>query len=324
MPLSDDDIRYGFRFLLGREVESDATVQHFQEHITDFEGLREALIASEEFRFVQAARAGTALRFPLDAGGRRVETRAAAEPRAHLIVQQVAHRKALGEAEPWWSIVPDDRFRAGRIDAATLAAFWESGKSEADQCETMLRRHNMVPGAFRTCLEFGCGVGRVTRALAGRFPRVIATDISTSHLEIARRALDEAGLIAVNTVLLSSNAAFEALPRFEALVSVQALQYLPPPVARHFLERLLERLKPEGVAYIQLCTGQLGYAYDPQTAAPPAPGSLEVHAFPQDALFEVLDAAECVALEFREDHHSSPQRLSNTLLLRKLPAGRGR
>jgi SAM-dependent methyltransferase len=324
MPLSEEDVRYGYRFVLGREVESEATVQLMQEHCPDLAALREALLASEEFRFVQAARAGTALRFPLDAGGRRVETRALAEPRAHLIVQQVAHRKALGEAEPWWSVLPDERFRAGTIDAAGLAAFWDSGKTEAEHCETMLRRHNMVPGAFRTCLEFGCGVGRVTRALAGRFPRVIATDISTSHLETARRALDEAGLRTVNTVLLSSNAAFEALPRFEALVSVQALQYLAPPVARHFLERLLERLKPEGIAYLQLCTAQLGYAYDPQTAAPPAAGSLDTHAFPQDALFEVLHAAGCVPLEFREDHHSSPQRLSNTLLLRKLPAERGR
>ena len=60
MPLSDDDIRYGFRFLLGREVESDAIIHHFKEHIADFEALREALIASEEFRFIQAARAGSA------------------------------------------------------------------------------------------------------------------------------------------------------------------------------------------------------------------------------------------------------------------------
>ena len=310
--------------VLGREVESEATLRHFQEIAADKDALRELLMATEEFRFFRAAQAGTALRYPLDTSGRRVETRAATEPRAHLIVQQVTHRRALGEAEPWWSCLPDDRFRAAHIDAAALDTFWQGGKAEAEQCETTLRRHNMVPGAFRTCVEFGCGVGRVTRALAGRFPRVIATDISTSHLETARRVLDEAGLSAVNTVLLSSNAAFEALPRFEALVSVQALQYLAPPVARHFLERLLERLKPEGIAYLQLCTAQLGYAYDPQTATPPVAGSLDTHAFPQDALFEVLHAAGCVPLEFREDHHSSPQRLSNTLLLRKLPAERGR
>jgi cyclopropane fatty-acyl-phospholipid synthase-like methyltransferase len=324
MPLSEDDVRYAFRFLLGREIEGEAMIQQFIDVYADLKSLREGLMSSEEYRLIDAARNAGISRFPADAGSRRIETRAATEPRAHLIVQQVTHRRALGEAEPWWSCLPDDRFRAAQIDAAALDAFWQGGKEEAEQCETTLRRHNMVPGAFRTCVEFGCGVGRLTRALAGRFPRVIATDISSSHLETARRALDEAGLSAVNTVLLSSNAAFEALPRFEALVSVQALQYLAPPVARHFLERLLARLKPEGIAYLQLCTGQLGYAYDPQTATAPAAGSLETHAFPQDALFEVLHAAGCVPLEFREDHHSSPQRLSNTLLLRKLPAERGR
>jgi len=322
MPLSEDDVRYAFRFLLGREIEGEAMIQQFIDVYADLESLREGLMSSEEYRLIHAARTARISRFPADAGSRRIETRAAAEPRAHLIVQQVAHRRALGEAEPWWSCLPDDRFRAAHIDAAALDAFWQGGKAEAELCEAMLRRHNMAPGAFRICVEFGCGVGRMSRWLAERFPRVIATDISTSHLEIARRTLDEAGRGAVNTVLLSSNAAFEALPRFDALVSVQALQYLPPPMVRHFLERLLERLKPEGIAYLQLCTAQLGYAYDPLAAPPPTPGSLDVHAFPQDALFEVLEAAGCVALEFREDNHSSPQRLSNTLLLRKLPEDR--
>ena len=41
------------------------------------------------------------------------------------------------------------------------------------------------------CVEVGCGPGRMTRLLAGRFDRVIAVDVSPEMLERARRAVPD-------------------------------------------------------------------------------------------------------------------------------------
>ncbi|MCC6361855.1 MAG: methyltransferase domain-containing protein [Phycisphaerales bacterium] len=43
-----------------------------------------------------------------------------------------------------------------------------------------------IQGARRVCLEIGCGAGRETDALAARFGRVIALDVSDDMLAVAR------------------------------------------------------------------------------------------------------------------------------------------
>jgi len=315
--ISADDVRYGYRFMLGREVESDDVIQNALLAYPTFEALRAALLASEEFRFAQAVRAGSALRHPFPDAPPQVVTRLTPAQRARLITATIAQRIALGETEPHWSTMPQDAFRAARMDETTRAAFEETGKVEVERFLAALKRGGIAPGQLRHCVELGCGVGRLTRVLAGALPRVTGTEVSASHLAVARSGLDAAGLETLNLVLLNGAAAFERVPRCDALVSIGWLQLLPPPVACYFLERMLERLNPGGIAYLQLVTGLLGYAYDAATAEPPAPGEVQTHAIPQPALFALLAEQGCNLVEIREDPATSPQLLSNTLLARK-------
>jgi hypothetical protein len=50
MPVSPDDVRGAYRFILGREPESEEVVRFHQHHKADFKALRADLLASEEFR----------------------------------------------------------------------------------------------------------------------------------------------------------------------------------------------------------------------------------------------------------------------------------
>ena len=57
-----------------------------------------------------------------------------------------------------------------------------------------LRRNGIAGfGPDRSCCEYGCGTGRVTAWLASSFSRVIACDISRSHLRLAESHLLNAG-----------------------------------------------------------------------------------------------------------------------------------
>lgn len=103
------------------------------------------------------------------------------------------------------------------------------------------------------CVEVGCGPGRMTGALAARFDRVIALDVSPAMLERARAAVP-AGNVEFRLVSgerLDGVAGGEA----DVVVCYLVLQHLPRRalVERYFRE--FERvLRPGGEAFVQLPT----------------------------------------------------------------------
>ena len=102
-----------------------------------------------------------------------------------------------------------------------------------------------------TCVEVGCGFGRMTAALAERFDRVLALDVSPAMLGAARAAVS-----APNVEFLAISG--ERLDGVEngaadTLVSYLVLQHLP--ARRTILGQLAEFgrvLAPGGEAFVQL------------------------------------------------------------------------
>ena len=66
--------------------------------------------------------------------------------------------------------------------------FFESGEADVDHLFQLI-------GGFSPAdaLDFGCGVGRMTLALAKRVKRVVGVDIAPQMLALARRNAEEAG-----------------------------------------------------------------------------------------------------------------------------------
>ena len=102
-----------------------------------------------------------------------------------------------------------------------------------------------------TCVELGCGPGRMTGALAERFDRVLALDVSPAMLEQARAHVT------------ATNVTFLAVPgdRLEgvddrsadAVVCYLVLQHLPSrEVVRAYLREFARVLGPQGEAYVQV------------------------------------------------------------------------
>jgi SAM-dependent methyltransferase len=101
------------------------------------------------------------------------------------------------------------------------------------------------------CVEVGCGPGRMTGALAERFDRVLALDVSPAMLERARASV------------AAPNVNFRAVPgdRLEgvadrsadALVCYLVLQHLPSDaVVRSYLREFARVLAPHGEAFVQV------------------------------------------------------------------------
>jgi SAM-dependent methyltransferase len=73
----------------------------------------------------------------------------------------------------------------------TEEEFYETGRVEWEDFREHWRRY---AGDLRgTCLEIGCGPGRLTRQLATQFERVVAVDVSADMIARAREATATAG-----------------------------------------------------------------------------------------------------------------------------------
>lgn len=122
--------------------------------------------------------------------------------------------------------------------------------------EPLLEREGLV-------LELGCGSGLLTQRLVSAGHRVIATDASSSMLDLARRHAP--GTEDIQQVKLPD----DPLPPADAIVSVgHVLNYLPDENAVDLaLASAAQALRPGGVLAIDLCDLQWGEA---RKDAPPS------------------------------------------------------
>ena len=228
----------------------------------------------------------------------------------------------LGETDPLWSVMTDERFRNdAKPSRALVQEFHDSGESDLTYCLAFLARAGLDTAAFRTVAEYGCGVGRVTRFLAGRFGRVRAFDISAPHLAAARAYLAGNDLANVDFVHVRTRDDLAALQGVDLFFSLIVLQHNPPPVILDILDRAFAGLNPGGVAFFQVPTYNAAYAFTLErywhdTATR---NEIEMHFVPQSAILEVAARHGVQLIETRQDHcvGTYDRWISNTFLMRK-------
>lgn len=227
--------------------------------------------------------------------------------------------RTLGEAEPYWSVVTDDRFKTDRI-ADYKEFFFSAGDNDVRLFQQAAARCKVALPTSGTCLDLGCGVGRITRLLATRFHKVIGVDISSSHLRLAQAAVNEAGLTNVEFRLANGASSFSALPVFDCFYSMIVLQHNPPPIIEWLLGMILDKLTPGGIGFFQLPTELPGYAFDLATYLKAAPGNgdMVMHALAESRVLEILDRSRCGLLDVRNLGHIGREHgVHKTFLVRK-------
>src|SRR4051794_37402394 len=89
----------------------------------------------------------------------------------------------LGRNDPLWAVLTDARTRGGGWDPR---AFFETGRVEIAGMLQTLGDLGLAPPRGRA-LDFGCGAGRLTQALAAHFDLAIGVDIAPSMVACADR-----------------------------------------------------------------------------------------------------------------------------------------
>jgi SAM-dependent methyltransferase len=129
-------------------------------------------------------------------------------------------------------------------------AFFETGRTEIAGVMRDLERLGL-PARRERCLDFGCGVGRLTQAFARYFTRCDGVDIAPSMLEEARRFNRLGDRIALH---LNDTDGLSLFPdgTFDFIYSNIVLQYVGPEAAKAYIREFVRLLAPGGLALFQL------------------------------------------------------------------------
>lgn len=151
----------------------------------------------------------------------------------------------LAELDPLWSIW---------TDPAQKGRKWRPAPIYAHGARQVAALFGHIEGrlgyAAGSALDFGCGVGRLTRALAGRFETVLGVDVSRRMVRYARRHTPEPNV----RYLVNSAPDLQSLEGpFDFVLTLNTLQHMPPLLATHYVRELVRLLAvPDGLAIFGL------------------------------------------------------------------------
>jgi ubiquinone/menaquinone biosynthesis C-methylase UbiE len=156
--------------------------------------------------------------------------------------------EGFAQADPLWAICVDSEKSGGRW---TKEEFFATGEREISKVMGHLRSLGLSPAKTAVALDFGCGVGRLTRALSQHFDMCWGVDISPTMIHLAKdfHASNPRCKFWLNEV--------DNLRRFEDghfgfIYTSITLQHIPVHYLRNYLLEFVRVLKPGGIFVFQV------------------------------------------------------------------------
>ena len=319
--IREEDVVYAYRFIFGREPESRETVAQYASQVNSLRELRDLFLNSTEFRELLDRNLPPRASKP-DFQGPPMHVELTDDPAIldALFAKTVAQWEHLGQTEPYWSVLTSERYFIEAFHQSR-DAFFATGEVEVQAFESTVARAGLTLPNNARCLELGCGVGRVTAALAKRFHEVVAVDVSQPHLDVAKNELSQ--FRRANNIdyqKLSQLKQMQTFGRFDVAYTKIVLQHNPPPVIEYLLRSMLNSLHPGGIALFQVPVYKAGYDFVISKYLNKEDSELmDMHFFCQADLFELIKSANCSIQELREDDAIgiSITSISNSILLVK-------
>jgi len=178
-----------------------------------------------------------------------------AKMKADKPIQQYAQEwQDNAQVDPLWVILTDSDKKQKKWDEND---FFETGREEIRRFFDYLFRQRIELANVGRFLDFGCGVGRLSRALIERFDSGVGIDISPHMIDLANKynAQDQKRI----DFLVNQSADLSQIPSasVDFIYSHIVLQHMQPSLQRLFIAEFLRVLRPNGFAAFQVVTGQL-------------------------------------------------------------------
>jgi SAM-dependent methyltransferase len=156
------------------------------------------------------------------------------------------HWEDMGSLDPCWAILTEPGTKYGKWDQDK---FFETGSREISSLTSAAEKLGL-PKEHDLALDFGCGVGRLTRALALHYRNVVGLDISQSMLDRAAALNPPANC---QFRLNDSDSLPFPSQEFDLIYTALVLQHVPTQVSiRRYIAEFVRVLKPEGLLVMQV------------------------------------------------------------------------
>jgi SAM-dependent methyltransferase len=201
--------------------------------------------------------------------------------------------EGLAADDPLWAVLTRPDCRGGRWDPDE---FFTTGSDEVADIIGRVRRlrPRLWPGR---ALDFGCGVGRLTRPLADHFDEVVGVDIAPTMIDLARRYHADRPTCRFEVNQAEDLARFPD-DSFDLVLSLIVLQHVPPTAAVRYVREFCRVLAPGGVVVVQIPAGPV----DPVPSVPLDPAAFRARLQIVDAVPSALPGeAVAVVVDVRND-----------------------
>jgi ubiquinone/menaquinone biosynthesis C-methylase UbiE len=215
--------------------------------------------------------------------------------------------EGLASRDALSAILTDDSKAGGKWD---LAEFMATGDAEIETVMNHLAAIGHPPDFRGAALDFGCGVGRLTQALARRFAACVGVDISEQMVR-------QADLLNQYPHCRYVASSAKRLPfedtSFAFLYSNIVLQHVPRALAKNYLREFIRVLAPGGVLVFGVQDGFAGPNFSSRlvrvrhvlhlrsrirVALKRGSGDMQMHCLPEAIVRRVLPPASIVDIRF--------------------------
>ncbi len=307
-----DDVREIYNLVLGRPPESDAAAANLVG--MPIGAVINALLRSEECKRRRLSDLENEYFYQFRPS--HIEIDGTPGELAELRARVETVWRKYGDNNAYWSVLTDERYRSEAFDGKVEEDFYATGAREYDAFVTACARSGVRLNFGGAVVDLGCGVWRVGEHLSRKFRNYVGVDISASHLALAQARVDKLRAKGVELRLLPDFLARG--DKFDAFYSVIALQHNPPPVIADLLRACLGKLNPDGIGCFQLVCSLFDYEFRLRDyLRRPHANEMEMHAFPQHKLFNLIESQSCDLLEIWPDGRAGNIGQSFAVLVRK-------
>lgn len=185
----------------------------------------------------------------------------------------------LGAKEPYWSVLTKDNFLMNKLTNENENKFFNSGIGAVNSIYEVCHKAGITFKKY-SCLEFGCGVGRVTFHLAKEFSFVLGVDISKNHIELANKKKSKLKINNIDFLVLKNGLNDIGNRKFDLIFSVIVLQHINKNQVFKIFSKFMEISEQNGIIIFQIPTFHPKYDFEHEKIIEENV-LLEMHAIPQ-------------------------------------------
>lgn len=219
--------------------------------------------------------------------------------------------------DPMWAVCTDADKRNNQWQAEE---FFASGRAEIDALMAQVGQLGK-PVPRGAALDFGCGMGRLTQALAQHFDQCTGVDISAKMIELAQQHNAHGDRCRYQLNQTDRLGRF-ADATFDFIYCSRVLQHMEPTYSLAYIAEFVRVLRPNGMLVFQLPSGQHGYKKILKILLPAAAVNLlrrvvygsaavmEMYTVPEARVNQMLSASGAQLVHTRYNQAAGPDYLS--------------